>query len=121
MLVYLDAGNTWYPVDQNNTSATHMLGIAYNVGFNGTYSGYVLLEGHLVIADYTSPLVSGAATGLPIYIEDSTTTGTMSTTLPTTTGGNHIIRVLGYCYYNNQGDANQWMMKFRPSNDWVTI
>ena len=121
MLVYLDAGNTWYPVDQNNTSATHMLGIAYNVGFNGTYTGYVLLEGHLVISDYISPLVTGAATGLPIYIEDNTTTGTMSTTLPTTTGGNHIIRVLGHCYYNNQGDTNQWMMKFRPSNDWVTI
>jgi hypothetical protein len=121
MLVYLGAANTWYPVDQNSTQATRMLGIAHNVGFNGTYTGFVLLEGHLVIADYTSPLVNGAGFGLPVYIEDSTSTGTMSTTLPTTTGGNHVIRVLGHCYYNNQGNSNQWMMKFRPSNDWVQI
>jgi len=121
MLVYLGAANTWYPVDQNSTTATRMLGIAHNVAFNGPTTGYVLLEGHLVITDSTYPLVSGAGFGLPVYIEDSTSSGAMSTTLPTTTGGNHVIRVLGHCYWNNQSYANNWMMKFRPSNDWVTI
>ena len=118
MLVYLGAGNTWYPVDQNSTTATRMLGIAYN---SSAGTGYVLLEGHLVISDSDLPYVTAPGFGLPVYIEDSTTGGTMSTALPTTTGGNRVIRVLGHCYYNNQGNANQWMMKFRPSNDWVTI
>jgi len=120
MLVYLDTDATWYPVNQNNTTATKMIGIACNV--SGA-TGFILLEGHVVIDDSGAggPTISGADHGLPIYIEDSTTIGRMSTTLPTTTGGNHVIRVLGHCYWNNIGTSSQWMMKFRPSNDWITI
>jgi hypothetical protein len=100
-----------------------MLGIACNVGGGGVGTGFVLLEGHVVIDDSGAggPTISGADHGLPVYIEDSTTIGRMSTTLPTTTGGNHVIRVLGHCYWNNIGTSSQWMMKFRPSNDWVEI
>jgi len=120
MLVYLEAG-VWYPVSQASLRATYLLGIAHNVGSN---AGFVLLEGHVVIDTSTSigPYVANADYGLPIYIEDSTTTGTMSTVVPTTTGlGSNIIRILGHCYQQNGGAATQWIMKFRPSNDWVEI
>jgi hypothetical protein len=122
MLVYLNTDATWYPVTQNSTTAIKMLGIAFNVD-TPSNTGYILLEGHVVITDTgtSGPHVTGADHGLPIYIEDSTTTGQMSTTLPTTAGGNNVIRVLGHCYWQNTGTTSQWMMKFRPSNDWITI
>jgi hypothetical protein len=113
--------NIWYPVDQSDPNiATCLLGIAHNVGIG---TGWVFLEGHVVIDDTSTagPYVANAGYGLPVYIEDSTTTGTMSTTVPTTTGGPNIVRVLGHCYQQNTTTATQWMMKFRPSNDWVEI
>lgn len=129
MLVYLDTNTTWYPVNQAATGATKLLGIAHNLvslppnpPFPTNQSGQILLEGHVVIDDTSTagPFVAGADHGLPIYIRNNTTTGTMSTTLPTATGSN-IVRVLGHCYQQNSGTATQWMMKFRPSNDWVEI
>jgi hypothetical protein len=129
MLVYLD-GSTWYPVDQASTRASYLLGIAHNLASlppppigPANQTGWILLEGHVVIDDTatTGPYVAGAGFGLPIYIEDSTTTGTMSTTVPTTTGGTYVVRVLGHCYQQNTITTTQWMMKFRPSNDWVEI
>jgi hypothetical protein len=130
MLVYLDTNTTWYPVDQANTRASYLLGIAHNLASlppppigPANQTGWILLEGHVVIDDTatTGPYVAGAGFGLPIYIEDSTTTGTMSTTVPTTTGGTYVVRVLGHCYQQNTNTTTQWMMKFRPSNDWVEI
>jgi hypothetical protein len=130
MLVYLDTNTTWYPVDQANTRASYLLGIAHNLASlppppigPTNQTGWILLEGHVVIDDtaQTGPYVAGADHGLPIYIEDSTTTGTMSTTVPTSTGGPNVVRVLGHCYQQNTTTTTQWMMKFRPSNDWVEI
>jgi hypothetical protein len=129
MLVYLDTNTVWYPVNQAATGATKLLGIAHNLvslppnpPFPTNQSGQILLEGHVVIDDTSTsgPYVAGADHGLPIYIRNNTTTGTMSTTLPTATGSN-IVRVLGHCYQQNSGTSTQWMMKFRPSNDWVEI
>jgi len=129
MLVYLDTNTVWYPVNQAATGATKLLGIAHNLvslppnpPFPTNQSGQILLEGHVVIDDTSTagPHVTGADSGLPVYIKNGTTTGTMSTTLPTATGSN-IVRVLGHCYQQNSGSATQWMMKFRPSNDWVEI
>jgi hypothetical protein len=45
----------------------------------------------------------------------------MSTSVPTTTSGTNVVRVLGHCYQQNSGSPSQWIMKFRPSNDWVEI
>jgi hypothetical protein len=115
MLVYLDTNATWYPVTQNSTTATKMLGIACNVAGG---AGFVFLEGHVVIND---TIVQSPDHGLPIYIRDNTTTGEMSTNVPVSTGGSHVVRVLGHCYWNNIGSSTQWMMKFRPSNDWILI
>jgi hypothetical protein len=123
MLVYLHLGG-WYPVDQAGTRATHLLGIAHNlVSAPPNQSGWILLEGHVVISDTSTsgPHVTSAGYGLPIYIEDSTTTGTMSTVVPTSTSGTNVVRVLGHCYQQNSGTTTLWMMKFRPSNDWVLI
>jgi hypothetical protein len=118
MLVYLDTDATWYPVSQSSTTATKMLGIAFDVNGSGLNTGFVLLEGHVVIND---TMVQSPDHGLPIYIRDSTTTGKMSTVVPTTTGGTQVVRILGHCYWNNLGAPSQWMMKFRPSNDWNII
>jgi len=55
---------------------------------------------------------------LPIYIR--TGGGTyMSTTAPGSSGDN--VRVLGHAYYNSTTAGDYWIMKFRPSNSWVTI
>jgi len=123
MLVYLYLG-VWAPVDQASTRSTLLLGIAHNlVPSPPNLSGWILLEGHVVIDDTSTsgPYVASPDYGLPIYIEDSTTTGTMSTVVPTTTSGTNIVRLLGHCYQQNSGTATQWMMKFRPSNDWLEI
>jgi len=129
MLVYLDTNTVWYPVDQAATGATKLLGIAHNLvslppnpPFPSNQTGQILLEGHVVIDDTSTsgPKVAGAAYGLPVYIRDNTTTGQMATALPTTTGSN-VVRLLGHCYQQNSGTSTQWMMKFRPSNDWVEI
>lgn len=129
MLVYLDTNTTWYPVNQAATGATKLLGIAHNLvslppnfPFPPNKTGQILLEGHVVIDDTSTsgPLVTSAAYGSPVYIKNGTTTGAMSTTPPTITGSN-IVRVLGHCYQQNSGSATQWMMKFRPSNDWIEI
>ena len=120
MLVYLNTNATWYPVDQAATVSTKLLGIAHKVSAG---TGRILLEGHVVIDDTSTsgPNVQSPDHGLPIYIKNNTTTGLMSTVVPTTTGGPNIVRVLGHCYQQNSGTASQWMMKFRPSNDWVEI
>lgn len=129
MLVYLDTSTVWYPVNQAATGATKLLGIAHNLvslplnpPFPSNQTGQILLEGHVVIDDTSTsgPKVAGAAYGLPVYIRDNTTTGQMDTALPTTTGSN-VVRLLGHCYQQNSGTSTQWMMKFRPSNDWVEI
>jgi hypothetical protein len=123
MLVYLYLG-VWTPVDQSSTRSTYLLGIAHNlVPAPPNLSGWILLEGHVVIDDTSTsgPYVASAGYGRPIYIEDSTTTGTMSTIIPTTASGTNIVRLLGHCYQQNGGTPTQWMMKFRPSNDWVQI
>jgi hypothetical protein len=123
MLVYLNTNATWYPVDQASTVSTKLLGIAHNVGGGGANTGWILLEGHVVIDDTSpsGPNVQSPDHGLPIYIRNNTTTGLMSTVVPTATGGPNIVRVLGHCYQQNSGTTSQWMMKFRPSNDWVEI
>ena len=123
MLVYLYLG-VWTPVDQSSTRSTYLLGIAHNlVPAPPNLSGWILLEGHVVIDDTSTsgPYVASAGYGRPIYIEDSTTTGTMSTVIPTTASGTNIVRLLGHCYQQNSSTTTQWMMKFRPSNDWVQI
>jgi hypothetical protein len=123
MLVYLYNG-VWSPVDQSSIRSTYLLGIAHNlVPAPPNLSGWILLEGHVVIDDTSTsgPYVASAGYGLPIYIEDSTATGTMSTVVPTSTSGTNVVRVLGHCYQQNGGANTQWMMKFRPSNDWVLI
>jgi hypothetical protein len=131
MLVYLDTNTVWYPVNQAATGATKLLGIAHNLQslppnpppLPTNQTGQILLEGHVVIDDtsFSGPNVQGADHGLPIYIRNGTTQGLMSTTTPTSTGGPNIVRVLGHCYQQNSGTATQWMMKFRPSNDWIEI
>lgn len=117
-LVYLDTDNTWYPVDASTSSATRMLGIAYNVASDN----HVLLEGTVVVNDNAltdSPQVTSIQTGTPIYINTSTAGIFMSTTVPSNAGDH--VRLLGYAYYQSVGDSQYWLMKFKPSNDWYVI
>jgi hypothetical protein len=117
-LVYLETGNTWYPVSVATTGSRKMLGIAFGVA---NFDPQVLIEGTMVVNDGTytdTPKVDLVAHGLPIYIR--TGGGTfMSTTAPGSSGDN--VRVLGHAYYNSTTAGEYWIMKFRPSNSWVTI
>ena len=54
--------------------------------------------------------------GLPVYI-DSGSAWDFNTTIPTS----NYIRTLGYVYYNNTSNVNNWILKFRPSTDWYKI
>lgn len=117
-LVYLNTDNKWYPVDMTTSSSSKLLGIAWDVG---TGKEKVLLEGTMVVNDSAltdSPQVIGVDHGLPIYIK--TGTGTYMSTFTPGTSGNYV-RVLGHAYYQGVGDANYWVMKFRPANDWYVI
>jgi hypothetical protein len=116
-LVYLDPStDNWYMVDDANQSSTYLLGI---------YLGgdLVLLEGHIVVNDGSSAngpsIANTLQSGLPIYIRDGTTIGDMSVAIPTTSG--NFVRILGHAYYKSSGTSGNYIMKFRPSNDWVQL
>ena len=111
-LVYLGNGGEWVQVNQSFDSSTRMLGIAKNV-FSQT--GSVFIEGDVVVTTSTGyPIVTGANYGIPVYIAEGAGT-TMSTSTPTS----GYVRILGHCYYNTGG--NEWIMKFRPSNEWIVL
>jgi hypothetical protein len=116
-LAYLDpSSSTWYPVDDSAVGSTYLLGIYLG-------SNIFLLEGHITVHDVDTggngPGIQSPGNGLPIYIRDSTTIGDMSTTLPTTTG--NYVRIMGHTYYTSAGTGDNFVMKFRPSNDWIQL
>ena len=113
-LVYLNTDDKWYQVNQTTNTSTKMLGICQ--GYDPmTNIGTVITEGDIIISTGPGyPLVQGANYGLPIYIRTSAGTQ-MSTTIPTS----GYVRLLGHCYHNAGG--SEWIMKFRPSNDWYVI
>lgn len=117
-LVYLETDNTWYRVSVATTGSRKMLGVAFGIA---NFDNQVLIEGTMVVNDGSyndTPKVSDLDHGLPIYIK----TGGgiyMSTTAPGSSGDN--VRVLGHAYYQSVAAGSYWIMKFRPSNSWVTI
>tara|TARA_R110000868_G_scaffold107649_4_gene294464 strand:- start:7029 stop:7970 length:942 start_codon:yes stop_codon:yes gene_type:complete len=117
-LVFLDTDGIWYQLTQATQQCTRLLGICLD-----KTAGAVLLEGTLTVlsthATYSdSPLVESVDSGKPIYIRDSNGT-LMSTISPTTSG--QVVRVLGHAYQQGDTYTDYWIMKFRPSNDWITI
>ena len=112
-LVYLGNSGEWIPAEQSNAAATKMLGIAKEI-FNQT--GSVLIEGDLVVTTTGGyPIVSNAGYGSPVYMKEGAGTQ-MDTTIPV----NGYVRLLGYCYASYNA-GNDWIMKFRPSNEWVEL
>jgi hypothetical protein len=114
-LVYLETDGTWYPVEQSTASSTKLLGIC--LGYDPeTGLGTVILEGDVSVSTSagSAPVVDNANYGLPVYIAYNAG-NTMDTTIPV----NGYVRVLGHCYYSDGG--SNWVMKFRPSNDWIVI
>jgi len=103
-LVYLQTNNIWYPVTQSLSNTSHMLGINLDGGST------ILLEGDVVLDNMQAP-----AHGRPMYIKEGDVVP--SSTQPTS----GYVRVLGYCYYNNNTTAANWILKFKPSNDWYKI
>jgi hypothetical protein len=113
-LVYLGNDGSWYQVDQATDSSTRMLGICMSYD-PMTYIGQVLLEGDVIVSTGPGyPSVAGAGYGTPVYIKEGAGTA-MSTTVPV----NDYVRLLGYCYHEAGG--TEWIMKFRPSNEWVQL
>ena len=117
-LVYLETDNIWYPVNMTTDSSTKMLGIAFGIA---NFDYQVLIEGTMVVNDGTytdTPKVDLVDHGLPIYIKTAPTIF-MATTPPGAPGS--YVRVLGHAYYQSVATGSYWIMKFRPSNSWVTI
>jgi hypothetical protein len=113
-LVYLNTDGQWYQVDQTTNSSTKMLGIAKSV-FSQT--GSVLIEGDIVVTTGTGyPAVANAGYGLPVYIKQGAGTA-MDTTAPVS----GYVRLLGHCYYTPYAGSTEWIMKFRPSNEWIEL
>jgi hypothetical protein len=112
-LVFLETDGLWYQVDQATDSSTKMLGIAKDIS---SQTGSIITEGDLVVTTNTGyPYVAGAGYGLPVYIREGTGTQ-MAAAVPAT----GYVRLLGHCYYND-GSSTEWIMKFRPSHEWVSI
>ena len=114
-LVYLNTDGQWYQVDQTTNTSTKMLGIAKNV-FSQT--GSVVIEGDIVVTTATGyPAVANAGYGLPVYIKQGAGT-VMDTAIPVS----GYVRLLGHCYWNSGGGGNdEWIMKFRPSHEWIEL
>jgi hypothetical protein len=115
-LVYLNSDGIWYKTNQSSISSSYMLGICVDTA--GTKER-VFIEGTIGFATSSiadMPYVSGSDFyGVPIYISGSD--GAMSTQKPTS----GIVRVVGHAFYNSTGAPTNWLMKFRPSNDWYEI
>ena len=123
-LIYLNTNGVWYPVTQATDQCTKLLGICLvKPTLIGQNPGPILLEGTITVlstgATYAdSPIINGLDHGLPIYIETSYG-NLMTTTAPTNSGA--YVRVLGHAYQQSSTYSDYWIMKFRPSNDWITI
>jgi hypothetical protein len=116
-LVYLETDGKWYPVTQGTADCSKLLGICAATGAKAQ----IILEGSITINDGTytdTPLVQSPSHGLPIYIRDGAG-NTMSTVVPTTLG--EYVRILGHVYHQQTGTPEYWVMKFRPSNEWIVI
>jgi hypothetical protein len=116
-LVSLDANGQWYQTAMNSQIAFKMLGIAFNVGGDNS----VLLEGHMVVSSGSNgaPKISNLTKGSAVYMNTTSSGIFMSNTAPVATG--QTVRLLGHVYYNSTNDNTWYLMKFRPSNDWVTL
>jgi hypothetical protein len=113
-LVYLNTDGQWYQVNQTTNTSTKMLGIAKYI-FSQT--GSVVIEGDIVVTTATGyPAVANAGYGLPVYIKQGA--GTAMNTAKPVSG---YVRSLGHCYWRSGGGGTEWIMKFRPSNDWYVI
>ena len=123
-LIYLNTNGVWYPVTQATDQCTKLLGICLVAPtLAGQNPGPILLEGTITVlstgATYNnSPIVDNLDHGLPIYIANSYGKN-MSATAPTNSG--QYVRVLGHAYQQSSTYSDYWIMKFRPSNDWITI
>jgi hypothetical protein len=108
-LVYLGSDGIWRAVDAASGNSAYLLGIYLG-------SNSVLLEGDVVIDETQN--IDSPAPGRPVYFLEGNATGKMSTTIPTS----GIVRVVGHCYWNNVNtQTKNWILKFRPSNDWYEI
>lgn len=117
-LVSLRTDGTWEMVSQTTASSTKMLGIYLET--IDAYTCKILLEGHLQVEDTNNdlaPFVTALDYGLPIYIKQSTTTGELSTNVPST----KYVRILGYAYHQSVDTTTIWIMRFDPDNTWIDI
>jgi hypothetical protein len=103
-VVYLDADGIWKQVDSATSTSEKMLGI----NIDGTN---VLIEGDITM---TNTMIDNPGYGFPIYLKG---VGTLSTVIP----GLGYIRVVGHCYERSSVTTTNWVVKFRPSNDWYKI
>jgi hypothetical protein len=119
LVVYNPSTSQWEIWDASLSKSSHIAGIV-------VASNTILLDGHVIVqfqdGGFTNiPIVKGLSTanvGKPIYGSE-TVTGEMDITAPTSSG--YYVRIFGHAYYENTDENSNWIMFFRPSNDWVEL
>jgi hypothetical protein len=117
-LVYLDYTHTeWYPIDQTTDVCSRYLGISADKP--------VLTEGYFEVTDAADPYgvlpqITEPLLGMPVYIREASHGGandSFTCTIPTS----GIVRVVGHIVAQGDAKPNNYIIKFKPSNDWYEI
>lgn len=111
-LLYLESSNGWwYLVDQTTDTSTKMLGVCI---LDDSGIKMILLEGYVVLLE--TSINGDKEEGLPVFISGS---GAYTTRQDFTSG---YIRSVGYLHSSYFDLAETfWLLKFKPSNDWMRI
>jgi hypothetical protein len=114
-LYFLKSDGVWTEADANDAAKTKSM-IAVALGTSARTDG-MLMRGFVKIpsTEVLNASPSGGIYGLPVYVS-ATTTGHLDLTAPSGTGD--IVRVVGYCIDDDNGDI---LLLFRPDNTWVEI
>jgi hypothetical protein len=118
-LLYLDySAQKWIAVDQTSDVCSRYLGIAIS-------DKTTLTEGYFEVTDANDPYgslpqITDPLLGMPVYIIEGSNghpNNSFSCTIPTS----GIVRVVGHIVAQGNAKPNNYIIKFKPSNDWYQI
>jgi len=123
-LLYLDYTlNKWTVVDQTTNSCINFLGVnTQGKGADPT----VLTDGFLIMTDAANPqagidvYITNPLLGRPVYIIESAD-GSPGNSFSCTIPSSGYVRVVGHVVARGSNVTDNYMIKFRPSNDWYEI
>lgn len=118
-LLYLDyTTQKWIAVDQTSDVCSRYLGIAID-------DKITLSEGHFEVTDIADPMgslpqITEPLLGMPVYIIEGSN-GHPNNSFSCTIPGSGIVRVVGHIVARGDTKPSNYIIKFKPSNDWYEI